>query len=168
MEKAQCKHRPYLSLLTKERFYELCDQYGMYVIDEANIESHGMGYDLRVGGTLGNNPLFMDAHIARTLNMYEKDKNHPSIITWSLGNESGNGINFYVTYNTLRLLDSRPIQYERAGLEWNTDIYCLCIPHLPKLSNMLKIPLTPARLSCVNMRMPWAIVWVIFRNTGTL
>lgn len=122
----------------KERFYELCDQYGMYVIDEANIESHGMGYDLRVGGTLGNNPLFMDAHIARTLNMYEKDKNHPSIITWSLGNESGNGINFYVTYNTLRLLDSRPIQYERAGLEWNTDIYCPMYPSPAQIEQYAK------------------------------
>lgn len=83
-----------------------------------------MGYDLNVGGTLGNNPLFMDAHVDRTLNMYERDKNHPCVITWSLGNEAGNGLNFYVTYNTLKTLDSRPIQYERARLEWNTDIFC--------------------------------------------
>ena len=83
-----------------------------------------MGYDLRVGGTLGNNPLFMNAHLDRTMNMYERDKNHPSVIIWSLGNEAGNGLNFYVTYNTLKTLDSRPIQYERALLEWNTDIYC--------------------------------------------
>ena len=72
----------------QERFYELCDEYGIYVIDEANIESHGMGYDLRVGGTLGNNPLFMNAHLDRTMNMYERDKNHPSVIIWSLGNEA--------------------------------------------------------------------------------
>lgn len=91
----------------QERFYELCDEYGIYVIDEANIESHGMGYDLRVGGTLGNNPLFMNAHLDRTMNMYERDKNHPSVIIWSLGNEAGNGLNFYVTYNTLKTLDSR-------------------------------------------------------------
>ncbi|MDR0893732.1 MAG: DUF4981 domain-containing protein [Prevotellaceae bacterium] len=109
----------------QERFYELCDQYGIYVIDEANIESHGMGYDLRIGGTLGNNPLFTQAHEERTVGMYQRDKNHPSVIIWSLGNEAGNGLNFYITYNTLRLLDStRPIQYERAGLEWNTDIFC--------------------------------------------
>ena len=108
----------------QERFYELCDQYGFYVIDEANIESHGMGYNLNVGGTLGNNPLFTKAHIDRTMNMYERDKNHPCIITWSLGNEAGNGLNFYVTYNTLKALDSRPVQYERALLEWNTDIFC--------------------------------------------
>jgi beta-galactosidase len=108
-----------------ERFYELCDLYGIYVIDEANVESHGMGYNLRVGGTLGNNPLFTKAHEERTVAMYERDKNHPSVIIWSLGNEAGNGLNFYITYNTLRLLDTtRPIQYERAGLEWNTDIFC--------------------------------------------
>ena len=108
----------------QERFYELCDQYGFYVIDEANIESHGMGYNLNVGGTLGNNPLFTKAHIDRTMNMYERDKNHPCIITWSLGNEAGNGLNFHVTYNTLKALDSRHVLYDRALLEWNTDIFC--------------------------------------------
>lgn len=112
----------------QERFYELCDQYGMYVIDEANIESHGMGYDLREGGTLGNNPLFLDAHVDRTLNMYQRDKNHACVIEWSLGNEAGNGINFYTTFNLLKKLDNRPVQYERAGLEWNTDIFCPMYP----------------------------------------
>ncbi|KAA6341328.1 Beta-galactosidase [termite gut metagenome] len=107
-----------------ELFYELCDLYGMYIIDEANIESHGMGYDLSAGRTLGNNPLFKEAHVERTLNMYERDKNHPCVIIWSLGNEAGNGINFYTTYSLLKELDTRPVQYERAGLEWNTDIYC--------------------------------------------
>ena len=108
-----------------ERFYELCNQYGIYVIDEANIESHGMGYNLRVGGTLGNNPLFEKAHLYRTQNMLERDKNHPSVIVWSLGNEAGNGSNFYATYRWIKDRDSsRPVHYERAGLEWNTDIYC--------------------------------------------
>ncbi|KAA6307263.1 hypothetical protein EZS27_041069, partial [termite gut metagenome] len=109
----------------QELFYELCDRYGIYVIDEANIESHGMGYDLNVGKTLGNNPLFKEAHLERTLNMYERDKNHPCVIIWSLGNEAGNGVNFYATYSFLKERDdSRPVQYERAGLQWNTDIYC--------------------------------------------
>lgn len=108
----------------QELFYELCDRYGMYVIDEANIESHGMGYNLQMGGTLGNNLLFQKAHLARTLNMYERDKNHPCVIVWSLGNEAGNGANFYATYQALKSRDSRPVQYERALLEWNTDIYC--------------------------------------------
>ncbi|NDW08554.1 glycoside hydrolase family 2 TIM barrel-domain containing protein [Dysgonomonas sp. 520] len=109
----------------QERFYELCDEYGLYVIDEANIESHGMWYDLRKGGTLGNNPDFIDAHMSRTVNMYERDKNHPSIIIWSLGNEAGNGVCFYTTYAWLKEQDpSRPIQYEQAWMQWNTDIFC--------------------------------------------
>lgn len=108
-----------------ERFYELCDEYGIYVIDEANVESHGMWYDLRKGGTLGNNPDFIDAHLSRTVNVYERDKNHPSVIIWSLGNEAGNGICFYTTYRWLREQDSsRPIQYEQAWMQWNTDLFC--------------------------------------------
>jgi len=104
-------------------WYELCDEYGLYVIDEANIESHGMGYDL--DRTLGNNPIWENAHIDRTRRMLERDKNHPSVIIWSLGNEAGNGCNFQATYRWIKTRDlSRPVQYERAGKEWNTDIYC--------------------------------------------
>ena len=99
-----------------------------------------MGYNLNVGGTLGNNPLFMNAHVDRTLNMYERDKNHPSIIIWSLGNEAGNGLNFYVTYNTLKALDSRPVQYERALTEWNTDIFCPMYHRPAILRNTRKTP----------------------------
>ncbi|GAA4295164.1 glycoside hydrolase family 2 TIM barrel-domain containing protein [Aestuariibaculum suncheonense] len=103
-------------------WYELCDQYGIYVVDEANIEAHGMGYE--VHRTLGNNPEWLKAHIERTERMIERDKNHPSIVIWSLGNESGNGYNFYNTYLLAkRLDDTRPVQYERAKLEWNTDLY---------------------------------------------
>lgn len=109
----------------QKRFYELCDEYGLYVIDEANIESHGMGYDLRVGGTLGNNPLYLPVHLDRLQDMVERDKNHPSIIVWSLGNEAGNGYCFYEAYRWLKQRDaSRPVQYERAEREWDTDIYC--------------------------------------------
>ena len=104
-------------------WYELCDEYGLYVIDEANIESHGMGYNL--DRTLGNDLRFLNAHLDRTRRMIERDKNHPSVIIWSLGNEAGNGYNFYSSYLLAKSLDkSRPVQYERAGLEWNTDIYC--------------------------------------------
>lgn len=103
-------------------FYELCDKYGIYVIDEANIESHGMGYAL--DRTLANNPLWLNAHLDRVKRMIERDKNHPSILIWSLGNEAGNGYNFYESYLLAKRLDpSRPTQYERAQLEWNTDLY---------------------------------------------
>lgn len=111
------------------RFYELADQYGFYVVSEANIETHGMHYDLKKGGTLGNDPKWLNAHLERTINMYEQYKNHPSVVIWSLGNEAGNGYNFYQTYNYLKGVDStRPVQYERAELEWNTDIYCPMYP----------------------------------------
>ncbi len=104
-------------------WYELCDEYGLYVIDEANIESHGMGYD--PDRTLGNNPVWMKAHIDRTRRMLERDKNYPSVIIWSLGNEAGNGCNFQATYKWIKTRDlSRPVQYERAEHEWNTDIFC--------------------------------------------
>jgi len=105
------------------RWYELCDQYGLYVIDEANIESHGMGYD--PDHTLGNDPRFMTAHLARVQAMLERDKNHPCVITWSMGNEAGDGVNFDTCYNWIKQRDpSRPVHYERAELGRNTDIYC--------------------------------------------
>lgn len=108
-----------------ELFYRLADEYGIYVIDEANIEAHGMGYNLSKGGTLANNLLFLEDHMNRVIGMVERDKNHASIITWSMGNESGNGYNFYETYKWMKNRDNtRPVQYERAGFEWNTDIYC--------------------------------------------
>jgi beta-galactosidase len=104
-------------------WYDLCDEYGLYVIDEANIESHGMGYD--PDKTLGNNPVWKAAHLNRTIRMVERDKNHPSVIIWSLGNEAGNGCNFVATYDWIRNRDhSRPVQYERAETDYNTDINC--------------------------------------------
>jgi beta-galactosidase len=106
-------------------FYELADKYGFYLVDEANIESHGMGYDRAKGKSLANNLDWTEAHLFRTRNMFERDKNHPSVVIWSLGNEAGNGYNFYQTYLFLRSRDKmRPIQFEQAGHEWNTDIVC--------------------------------------------
>jgi beta-galactosidase len=105
-------------------FYELCDSLGFYVYDEANIETHAMGYDLKK--TLGNNPMWMTKHIDRTLNMYYRTANYPCVTLLSLGNESGNGVNFYETYRLLKKLEqdgqNRPVIYERAEYEWNTDI----------------------------------------------
>jgi beta-galactosidase len=108
-----------------DAWYRLCDKYGLYLVAEANIESHGMGYELDKGGTLANDPDWLNAHLSRMQNCVERDKNHPSIIFWSLGNEAGNGYNFYNTYLWTKKRDNtRPVQYERAKLEWNTDIYC--------------------------------------------
>ncbi len=105
------------------RWYELCDKYGLYVIDEANIESHGIGFD--ADKTLANKPEWADAHMDRTVRMVERDKNHPSIIIWSLGNEAGDGKNFEATYSWIHNRDnSRPVQYEPAQLSAHTDIYC--------------------------------------------
>lgn len=102
-------------------FYELCNEYGIYVLDETNIESHGIGYDM--GKTLANKPNWMPAHLYRTQNMVERDKNQPCIIIWSLGNEAGNGVNFYATYNWIKQNEpTRPVHYEQAGLQFNTDI----------------------------------------------
>ena len=122
------------------RFYELCDEYGLYVYDEANIESHGMYYDLRIGGTLGNNPEWLKPHMYRTQNMFERNKNYPCLTFWSLGNEAGNGYNFYQTYLWLKQADkdvmNRPVNYERAQWEWNSDMY---VPQYPDASWLEKI-----------------------------
>ncbi len=101
------------------KWYELCDKYGIYLYDEANIESHGYGYE--ISETLANKPTWKEAHISRCMNMLERDKNHPSIIVWSMGNEAGTGPNFLEAYNSMRKRDrSRPIHYERA--EKMTDV----------------------------------------------
>lgn len=107
---------------------QLCDQYGLYVIDEANIESHGMGYDLSY--TMANRPTWEKAHVERVERLIQRDRNHPSVIIWSMGNEAGNGYNFYRAYLRMKELDqSRPVQYERAvnnygemRFDWNTDL----------------------------------------------
>lgn len=110
---------------------ELCDEYGLYVVDEANIESHGRGYDLPF--TLGNDQKWMVPHLDRITRMYERDKNHTSVVTWSLGNEGGNGVNFYAGYEWLKSKDYRPVQYERAESDYNTDMIVPQYPSPPSL-----------------------------------
>lgn len=103
-------------------WYRLCDIMGIYLVDEANIESHGMGYGK---DSLAHRPDFLDAHISRCTNMILRDKNYPSIIFWSMGNEAGFGKNFVEAYNVMKKLDpTRPVQYERAGQAKETDIVC--------------------------------------------
>ncbi|MBO7569217.1 MAG: DUF4981 domain-containing protein [Bacteroidaceae bacterium] len=104
------------------RWYELCDEYGIYVTAEANIESHGMGYGEK---SLGKDSRFHDMHIERQRHNIYVLKNHPSIIVWSLGNEAGYGKNFEDSYDFVKAYDSsRPCQYEQAGNWGKTDIYC--------------------------------------------
>lgn len=115
------------------RFYELCDEYGLYVTDEANLESHGMGYGKE---SLANFKLWEAAHLDRNIRMVERDKNHPSVIVWSMGNEAGDGPNFTTVYNWIKERDpSRPIHYERAIMGDNTDIFCPQYPSVQGLRN---------------------------------
>lgn len=94
-------------------WYELCNKYGIYVIDEANIESHGFGY--KMDETPANNPAFEGMHLDRITRMVKRDKNHLSIIVWSMGNEAGDGINFLKGYKWAKAYDdSRLTFYERT------------------------------------------------------
>ena len=101
-------------------WYELCDKYGLYVWDEANCESHAQGYGEK---SLAKDPQYKEMVWQRNRNMLERDKNHPSVIMWSMGNECGNGVNFEYTYDWLKQRDpSRPVTYERAIYDRNTDV----------------------------------------------
>lgn len=105
------------------KWYDLCDKYGIYVIDEGNIESHGMGYE--PGITLAGREDYAAAHLERDSRMVRRDFNHPCIIVWSLGNEAGFGENFKRCYDWIKAYDqSRPVMYEKAGLSSYTDITC--------------------------------------------
>ncbi len=103
-------------------WYDLCDEYGLYVVAEANIESHGM---VVLNKSLAGDPDWLQAHLERNERNVKRNYNHPSIIIWSLGNEAGYGENFDKAYDLVRSLDpSRPIQYQQARYEGKTDIFC--------------------------------------------
>jgi beta-galactosidase len=123
-------HDPYL--------YQLCDEYGMYIVDEANIESHGMGVEGQNISAESKHPsyvpMWFPAHLDRIKRMFETDKNHPSVIIWSMGNECGNGPVFYDAYKWLKNRDaSRPIQFEQAKENADTDIV---VPMYPTIKYM--------------------------------
>lgn len=113
-------------------WYDLCSAFGLYVVDEANIESHGVGYDPR--HTLARKPEWKAAHLDRVRSMVERDKNHACVVTWSLGNEAGDGPNFEAAYDWIKQRDpARPVQYERAKLKRHTDIFCPMYAEFPYL-----------------------------------
>ena len=104
------------------RWYDLCDEYGIYITAEANLESHGMGYEEK---SLAKFPEYIVPHIERNEGNVKPLINHPSVIVWSLGNESGYGVNFEKAYDWVKACDTtRPAQYERGGYDSKTDIHC--------------------------------------------
>jgi beta-galactosidase len=137
----RCCHYP-----NQPAWYDLCDRYGIYLIDEANIESHGMGYGDK---TLAKNPDFADAHLNRTVRMVERDKNHPSVIIWSLGNEAGSGPNFEATSKWIHERDnSRPVHYEGAGDRPYVDLISPMYPNPSRLAAYASQPQTRPFIMC--------------------
>jgi beta-galactosidase len=128
----------------QELWYEMCDKYGLYLIDEADIESHGMGYNKDV--TLADKPEWLASHLDRMARMVERDKNHPSVIIWSMGNEAGDGNNFLQGYKWIKWKDNtRPVQYERAEKSTNTterhtDIWCPMYASIENIESYAKDP----------------------------
>ncbi len=121
-----------------EHWYELCDRYGLYVWDEANNESHAQGYGTE---SLAKKDEWTDNVIYRVNNMYERDKNHPSVVVWSLGNECGNGICYEKAYRFLKEKDeTRPVSYERAELDSNTDIVGIMYPSVDFIAEYARNP----------------------------
>ena len=115
-------------------WYKLCDEYGLYLVDEANLESHGLGYG---PSNVSNFPEWQAQHLDRIIRLVERDKNHPSVITWSLGNEASNGKAFHAMYAWAKQRDtSRPVQFEQAGRGDNTDIVC---PMYPSWGDMQRV-----------------------------
>jgi beta-galactosidase len=114
----RCSHYP-----NDPRFYELCDELGFYVIDEANIEAHGMGWGPDAN-PLAKDPAWGPAHMDRMRNCLERDKNHPCIVMWSMGNESGDGENFQAMSRWIHERDpSRPVHYEQARQRAHVDVF---------------------------------------------
>ena len=103
-----------------EHLYEFCDEYGIMVVDEANVEAHGMGYN---ENSLAHRPEWKNAHVARLVNMVERDKNHPCVLMWSLGNETDNGANLEAMYKAAKELDpTRPVHYHFANTPISNDV----------------------------------------------
>ncbi len=121
-----------------ELWYDLCDSAGIYVWDEANVESHAQGYGEH---SLAKKEEWLNPILDRIYNMYRRDRNHPCVIAWSLGNECGNGYCFEEAYRFLKGKDNtRPVVYERAELARNTDIVCIMYPSVDDLARYARNP----------------------------
>ncbi|MGY0640399.1 MAG: glycoside hydrolase family 2 TIM barrel-domain containing protein [Paraglaciecola chathamensis] len=134
-------------------WYALADEYGMYIVDEANIESHGIGaanqaiaYDPK--GHMGNMPDWKGAYLDRVSNMYERDKNHPSIVIWSIGNETGDGPNMEALYDWLKSKTSMPVMSEQAQLRRHTDMYSQMYAPIPVLEHYAQLGETRPLILC--------------------
>lgn len=127
----RCSHYP-----KDPYWYELTDKYGFYVIDEANLESHPLANSEET--QIGDNLEWLPASLNKIKRMFYRERNHPSVIIWSLGNESGHGQVFSECYKWLKSVDARPVQYEPAGLEDYTDIYCPMYPPIEKITAYAK------------------------------
>lgn len=127
-------------------FYRLCDELGFYVCDVADINTWGLGNNRSKGGNISNDPAWREAYLARIAAMYERNKNHPSVVMWSLGDRSGNGYNMYQGYLMLKGKErTRLVVYNGAAGEWNTDVYCPDYPESP--ANGSGRPLVPSRVA---------------------
>jgi beta-galactosidase len=127
-------------------WYKLCDQYGLYLVDEANVESHGMGYGR---DNMAFNPAWYDTHMDREIRLVERDKNHPSVIIWSMGNECSNGTVFQQAYEWIKKRDNtRPVQFEQAGEAPNTDIVCPMYPSINRMKQYASQPQTRPFIMC--------------------
>lgn len=127
-------------------WYKLCDKYGLYLVDEANLESHGFGYGKE-------NPAYheewFEAHKDREYRLVERDKNHPSVIIWSMGNECSNGPVFQDIYKWIKQRDpSRPVHFEQAGQGNNTDIVCPMYPGIDYMKSYASKPQTKPFIMC--------------------
>lgn len=121
-----------------EYWYSLCDSIGIMIWDEANVESHAQGYG---EGSLAKDDAWSEAILYRCNNMYQRDKNHPSVVAWSLGNECGNGVVMERAYRFMKRKDcTRPITYERAEQDWNTDVVEVMYPSVDYLARYGRTP----------------------------
>ena len=148
----------------REYLYELCDKWGIYVMDEANQESHGYGYANKV---MGEDPAWKDAHVDRAVSLVQRDKNHPSVIFWSMGNEGGVGPNLKAMRDAVVALDpSTALPYPSA-----TPTGAKATSTTTAISHPQNLPMRPGKSatapsSCASMPTPWATLWATSRSTG--